>query len=356
MRVSAAVVAAVVAQQSTSSLAHAKGRRRGLMQLLDGSINKIHMFKPDPPVTAAEIRPLWAQEKGDTEQTKGNVRPLWAGVESTTTEHQDGLPCDPDVGILACGPGSLCNIHGYCEEVHRSLEEGGPLSCAAYSDIDVDCDCSGFNEETGTGSFSCTSEVCDEGETPPCTAFTYAWSDVEGPDDYNVVLSYEFPDGLSLENGYTVEAGEITSCTFVAQGCECGCNVGTCPGQMEPEALFLQKMISADCPGIDLVDFCLALSIDNFVMLRNITKCDVASRPTLAPVTPASPTTPPGVTPAPTASVPAPTVPMDPVTLAPNDETPNRTPAPTSASGARSAVIYSGFFAFVAGALTAVMM
>lgn len=72
-------------------------------------------------------------------------------------------PCDPsepDVGILACGDGQYCSpsdssvLGGLCIEASRSLQGVVELCGTPYAE-QYNCDCTQFDNTTGTGTVSC---------------------------------------------------------------------------------------------------------------------------------------------------------------------------------------------------------
>eukprot|EP00934_Nitzschia_sp_Nitz4_P004378 Nitzschia sp. Nitz4//scaffold335_size18684//3509//4522//NITZ4_008768-RA/size18684-processed-gene-0.3-mRNA-1//-1//CDS//3329548270//4368//frame0 len=108
-----------------------------------------------------------------------------------------GAECDPDVGILTCGMGKVCkkdessDLGGVCaprpmgtrkleDELSQSSyysDSGmGYYYCVRYADY-FDCDCSGWDSWSGTGSLTCTERGnCPSGCNDLCYDFTISYS------------------------------------------------------------------------------------------------------------------------------------------------------------------------------------
>jgi len=131
------------------------------------------------------------------------------------------------------------SVDADCHDYGTFFDSCYTPSCAAMAD-EFDCDCSGFDENTGTGDFFCTSEDCYphyEGETPHCQKSMLTYADVKGPSDYN----YTSVD---------VVLGATTYCRVGRSGCEaCVCTVGNaiCPIENETEEAFIDVF----CPSGD---------------------------------------------------------------------------------------------------------
>lgn len=117
--------------------------------------------------------------------------------------------CDPDVGLLSCGFGQYCSasadskLGGTCvpfHDINRKLQVGDGNETTSfnfeYCDPNssyygiYDCDCSGWDLETSTGTLNCKSaEVCPENCEDTCyTAELYFTTDGQ---QYSAVACYD---------------------------------------------------------------------------------------------------------------------------------------------------------------------
>ncbi len=203
----------------------------------------------DPASNDADIGMLSCQENmycvPDEQSKMGGYCAQLSTTIMSNDKVEEPILCDPtftdaDIGVLSCGADSICvnhpssSIGGVCvktittDAIARDLAQvSGASDGRAYTYCNtsspyygmLSCDCTGFDLDTGVGSFACTYDYCfgvvSECCTDTCADITMTYSsNGKGSHTYETCYTFKSPYVQSFCYGHSVTKKNDSSTCF----------------------------------------------------------------------------------------------------------------------------------------------